>query len=314
MYINEKMSKRDCILAFLVVTVWGANFTVIKLGLNGVPSMLLAVLRYVFTAFPAVFFIKRPAMEWKYCIVYGLTVGVGQFACLFYAMEIGIPAGIASVVLQSQALFTILFASIFLKEAVKRRQMIGLVVALLGLYLIGGNGGESELFTIPTEGFLLTLVAAAFWSLSNIVVKYAAKDTNDKGEKLDMLSVVVWSSLVPPIPLMGLALMFDPPQTLLHAISNLNGLSVFAILYLVFLATLFGYGTWGDLLVKYPAGRVAPLSLLVPITGLITARIVLEEKLLSQQWLGCIVVIIGILIANFARVPMKATLDSNKNP
>ncbi|MCT4620154.1 MAG: EamA family transporter [Marinisporobacter sp.] len=308
MYINEKMSKKDFILAFLVVTVWGANFTVIKLGLNGVPSMLLAVLRYVFTAFPAVFFVKRPAMEWKYCVAYGLTVGVGQFACLFYAMGIGMPAGIASVVLQSQALFTILFASVFLKEDVKRRQMIGLVVALLGLYLIGGNGGEGELFIIPTEAFLLTLAAAAFWSLSNIVVKYAAKHTDSKGEKLDMLSVVVWSSLVPPIPLMGLALMFDSSQTLLHAISNLNGLSVFAILYLVFLATLFGYGTWGDLLVKYPAGRVAPLSLLVPITGLITARIVLEEKLALQQWLGCIVVILGILISNFARVPLKVRL------
>ncbi|TCO74427.1 EamA family transporter [Marinisporobacter balticus] len=310
MTINEKMSKKDFVLALLVVTVWGANFTIIKLGLAGVPSMLLAVLRYVFTAFPAVLFIKRPALEWQYCVAYGFAVGVGQFACLFYAMSIGMPAGIASVVLQSQALFTILFASIFLKEGLKRKQVIGLVVALLGLYLIGGNTGSSGLFSIPFGAFLLTLLAAAFWSFSNIVVKQAANRTASRGEKLDMLSLIVWSSLVPPIPLMILALMFDTPQTLLHAISNMNGLSIFAVFYLAFFATLFGYGTWGGLLAKHSAGRVAPLSLLVPVTGLFTAQIVLGEQLSVNQWIGGLVVILGIMISNFGHVPIQLILKA----
>lgn len=310
MILNEKMNKKDFVLALLVVTVWGANFTVIKLGLAGVPSMLLAVLRYVLTAFPAVFFIKPPKIEWRYCIAYGLTVGVGQFACLFYAMDIGMPAGIASVVLQSQALFTILFAAVFLKEGLKVKQVAGLVVASLGLYLIGGNAGGDGLLSIPLEAFLLSLLAAAFWSFSNIVVKHASNRTASRGEKLDMLSLIVWSSLVPPIPLMILALMFDTPQTLFHAMSNLNLLSIFAVFYLAFFATLFGYGTWGGLIAKYSASRVAPLSLLVPITGLVTAQIVLGEQLSSQQWVGGIVIILGIVISNFGHVPMKFMLKA----
>ncbi|PAB57662.1 O-acetylserine/cysteine exporter [Anaeromicrobium sediminis] len=304
------MNRKDIGLALLVVTVWGANFTVIKLGLAGVPSMLLAVLRYVLTAFPAVFFVKRPAIEWRYCIAYGLAVGVGQFGCLFYAMDIGMPAGIASVVLQSQAFFTILFAAVLLKEPLKVRQLIGLVVASLGLYLIGTNGGANGTLSIPLGAFLLSLLAAACWSGSNIVIRYAVNHAASRGEKLDMLSLVVWSSLVPPIPLMILALMFDTPETLLHAITNLNGVSIFAVFYLAFFATLVGYGTWSGLIAKYSAGRVAPLSLLVPVTGLITARLVLGEQLSSLQWAGGLVIVLGILISNFGLAPMKFLLKA----
>ena len=96
------MSKKDLILTLLVAIIWGANFTVIKLGLEGVPSLLLVAIRFALTAFPAVFFLQRPNVPWSYWLAYGLFAGVGQFGCLFYAMEIGMPAGIASIVIQSQ--------------------------------------------------------------------------------------------------------------------------------------------------------------------------------------------------------------------
>ncbi|MCT4594037.1 MAG: EamA family transporter [Anaeromicrobium sp.] len=304
------MSKKDIGLAFLVVIVWGANFTVIKLGLAGVPSMLLAVLRYVLTAFPAIFFVSRPTIEWKYCIAYGLAVGVGQFGCLFYAMDIGMPAGIASVILQSQAFFTILFGAVLLKEPLKTRQIIGLIIASLGLYLIGTNGGSNGTLSIPIGAFSLSLLAAASWSGSNIVIRYAVARATSKGQKLDMLSLVVWSSLVPPIPLMILALMFDTPETLLHSITNLNGISIFAVLYLAFFSTLFGYGTWSRLLARYSTGRVAPLSLLVPVTGLITAGLVLGEKLSVLQLVAGLVIVLGIVISNFDLAPMKFLLKA----
>ncbi|MGE5629935.1 MAG: EamA family transporter [Caulobacteraceae bacterium] len=299
------MNKRDFTLALLVVIVWGANFTVIKLGLSGVPSMLLVALRYTLTALPAIAFVKPPAIEWRYTVAYGFTIGVGQFACLFYAMEIGMPAGVASVVLQSQAFFTLIFAALLIKEALKGRQATGLAVALLGLYFIGGNAGTGGLLSIPLKAFLLTLLAAAFWGFSNIIVRYAASWAASKGEKLDMLSLVVWSSLVPPIPVLAIALMLDKPSTLLQAMSNLNAESIFAVLYLAFGATLFGYGTWSVLLGKYPANKVAPLSLLVPITGLITAQIVLGEKLSKIQWVGGLVVLLGLVTANFGLSPIK---------
>lgn len=292
------MKRKDLALALLVIIVWGANFTVIKLGLGGVPSMVLAASRYIF-ALSAIIFVKRPKIEWRYIIAYGLTVGVGQFACLFYAMEIGMPAGVASIILQSQAFFTIIFAGVILKEKVKSRQVAGLIIALIGLYFIGGNIGGGGLYSIPLGALLLTLLGAAFWGSSNIIVRYASNKATSKGETLDMLGLVVWSSLVPPIPLLAIAFMLDTPKTIFNAISNLNSISIFAVFYLAFLATLFGYGTWSNLLSKYPAGKVAPLSLLVPITGLITAQIVLNEKLSQIQWIGGGIILLGLLISNF---------------
>ena len=299
------MKRRDLILALLVVIVWGANFTVIKLGIAGMPPMLLAALRYTFAALPAIFFVKRPSVGWKYIVAYGMTVGVGQFSCLFYAMNVGMPAGVSSVVLQSQAFFTLLFAAALLNESMKGSQVMGLLVAGIGLCLIGGNIGDSGLSSIPVGAFLLTLLAAVFWGISNIIVRYASKQAASQGKTLDTLSLVVWSSLIPPLPFLGIALLLDTPETLLYAISNLNALSVFSVLYLAFCATLFGYGIWSILLTKYPAGKVAPLSLLVPVTGLITAQIVLNEQLSRMQWLGGIVIILGLVIANFGFSPMQ---------
>ncbi|MGL5257268.1 MAG: EamA family transporter, partial [Proteocatella sp.] len=167
------MKKRDLMFAILVVLVWGANFTVIKLGLSNMPPMLLAALRYIFTAFPAIIFIKRPAVGWKYIVSYGLTVGVGQFSFLFYAIYIGMPAGISSVVLQSQVFFTLIFAFIMLKESLNKAQIGGLFIEMAGLYLIGRDISVNTVASIPFEAFILTLIAAAFWGISNIIIRYA---------------------------------------------------------------------------------------------------------------------------------------------
>lgn len=305
------MQRRDLTLALLVVTVWGANFTVIKLGLGGIPPMLLAALRYTFAAIPAILFIKRPAVPWRYIIAYGMTVGTGQFACLFYAMHIGMPASVASVVLQSQAFFTLLFAAILLKESIKGNQLAGLVIAGLGLYLIGGNiGSQGTASPIPLGPFLLTLLGAAFWACSNIVVRSAHKQCSSQGGKLDMLGLVVWSSLIPPLPLLAFAMLLDTPKILLAAMTNLNAVSIFSVLYLAFLATLFGFYTWNRLLAKYSAGKVAPLSLLVPVAGLITAQIVLGERLAKTQWLGCMIILIGLVTANFGGPLIRRVSES----
>lgn len=283
-------------MALLVVTIWGANFTVIKLGLDGVPPMLLAALRYLLASLPAVFFIRRPAVELRYWVAYGVTVGVGQFGCLFYAMHIGMPAGLASVVLQSQALFTLLFAAALLRESISRAQITGLTTAAVGLYLIGQTGDTAAL---PAAALGFTLAGAAFWGLSNIVVRKAASAAATKGERLDMLSLVVWSSLIPPLPLLLLALFLETPETVVTALLRLDGTSLFSVVYLAFLATLLGFGAWSRLLARYPAGQISPLSLLVPVTGLLTANLVLDEQLSALQWGGCLLVFCGLLLSVF---------------
>lgn len=301
------MSHKDLALALLVVTVWGANFTVIRLGLDGVPPMLLAALRFVLAALPAVLFVRPPAVDLRYWVIYGLTVGVGQFACLFYAMHIGMPPGVASVVLQSQALFTLAFAAAILREPISPARLTGVGVAAAGLYLVGRTGSGSDAVVILPAALLLTVAAAAFWGASNIVVRKAAASAASAGRRLDMLGLVVWSSLVPPVPLLLLAAALDAPETLAGTVANLDGISLLAIAYLAFGATLFGFGTWSRLLSKHPASQVAPFSLLVPVAGLLTARIVLGEQLSTLQWGGCVLVMAGVLISTLVGSPRLRT-------
>jgi len=302
------MNRKDIIIALLVVTIWGANFTVIRLGLDGIPPMLLVALRFLLAAFPAVFFIKMPAVRFRYVLAYGLSVGVGQFGCLFYAMHVGMPAGIASVVLQAQAFFTLLFAVSLLGESVTFRQLAGLGLAATGLYLVGGVSGRVS--AITPGALMLTLAAAACWGMSNIVVRKASAHSASQGTKLDMLSLVVWSALVPPLPLLLLSYLIETPDRIFRALTHLDGVSLFSVAYLAFGATLFGYGAWSYLLSRHPANRVAPWSLLVPVAGLITARIVLDERLSVIQWGGCLLVVAGLLVAFSSFVPWKSAARS----
>jgi O-acetylserine/cysteine efflux transporter len=306
------MKRKDFILAVLVVIVWGANFTVIKLGLGGVPPMLLVTLRYTLVAFPAVFFIKPPKMALKDILLYGFTVGVGQFGCLFYAMHIGMPAGLASIIVQLQAFISPLLGYLLLKEKFKAKQLVGFLIGALGLLVIGVASSTNGITSIPIGAILLTICAPIFWSISNVIAKTASRKSMEKGEQLDMLSLVVWGSLVPPVPTLVLALLIDSPQTLINSMSNLNTMSVFAILYLAFGSTLFGYGFWSILISKYPINKISPLSLLVPITGLLTARIVLLEKLSKLQWLGVSVIIIGLMVTNLDVKQIINMINKNK--
>ena len=305
------MKRKDFLLALLVVMIWGANFTVIKLGLDGVPSMLLVAVRYAFVAFPAIFFVKKPNLEWKYIIFYGLTVGVGQFACLFYALETGMPAGLASIIVQLQSFISPFMGAIFLGEDLNSRQLIGFIIAGLGLSLIAIASTSNGVSAIPLGPLLLTVCAPIFWSISNIIAKYCANKVASEGQQLDMLAMVVWSSLVPPIPMLLLAMLINTPQLLISSLANLNFMSVFAALYVSLAATLFGYGFWNNLISKYPLGIISPISLLVPIFGLLISKIVLMEQLSKFQWLGAIVILIGLLIAN---IDMGQGLDKSKEP
>jgi O-acetylserine/cysteine efflux transporter len=281
------MSPRDLLLALVVVVAWGVNFVVIKVGLHGVPPMLLGALRFALAAVPAVFFVKRPNLPWRWLIAYGATISLGQFAFLFSAMYVGMPAGLASLVLQAQAFFTLMFAALFLHERFRLPNVVGLLIAAGGLAVIGMQGGSA----MTLAGFVLTLCAACSWALGNIVTK--------KVGQVDLVGLVVWGSLIPPLPFLALSYAFEGPQRIVAALSGLSATSIFAIVYLAFIATLIGYGLWSRLLSRYPASQVAPFSLLVPIVGLASASLFLDEKLSEAQIAGALLVMAGLAVNVF---------------
>ncbi len=282
------MSARDLGFALLVILVWGLNFIVIKLGLDELPPMLLGALRFTLAAIPAVFFIRRPQIPLRWLLAYGLTISFGQFAFLFSAMSVGMPAGLASLVLQSQAFFTLLFAALVLGERIRVHNLIGLLIAAAGLLLIGVNSGIG----MTLAGFILTICAAAMWAMGNIITKRVGK--------VDLVSLVVWGSLVPPLPFLAMSLLLEGPQQIADALSNLSLQSVLALTYLAFGATLLGYSLWSRLLSRYPAAQVAPFSMLVPVIGLSSAALLLGEQLSQLQMLGTLLVMSGLAVNVFA--------------
>ncbi len=283
------MPLKDILAALVVIVVWGANFLVIKVGVDEIPPLLLGGLRFLFVAFPAVFFVPRPNVHWRYVVGYGATICLGQFVFLFLAISLGMPAGLASLVLQAQAFFTVLIAALVLREAIRPHHALGIGLATAGLALLDlGAGGET---TVPMVGFLLTLAAAFSWAVGNVVLKGAGS--------VRMLSMVVWGALLPPIPFLLLSAVFEGPDRILDSLIHISWRAVAVVAYLSGGATLIGYVLWGRLLARHPVTRIAPLSLLVPVVGLLCADWFLGEKLGLWQWLGGGVVLIGLVVNLF---------------
>ncbi|MEA3117312.1 MAG: O-acetylserine/cysteine efflux transporter [Paraburkholderia sp.] len=280
------MGLGDLSLAVLVTALWGINFSVIKIGLGTFDPLLLAALRFIFCALPWVFFFKRPNVPFKYVFWYGLVLGALQFSLLFLGIREGLSAGLASVVLQLQVFFTICFGAIVLKDQVKVRQLAGMVVAFAGIVTIAGISGSNNLLAV-----LMVVAAAASWGVANIIVK--------KSGAKDMLGFMVWSSVIPPLPLLAISLWTNGPAHVAADLRHIGWSGVGAVLYLVYPTTLFGYSIWNYLLRKHKTSLVAPLTLLVPIFGMLSSMVIFHEDLTARKLIAVVLVIAGLLINMF---------------
>lgn len=281
------MSPRDLSLALLVVVVWGVNFVAIRWGVDEVPPLLLTALRYLAAAIPAVFFIRKPQAGWGIIIAYGFVVGVFQFGFLFTAIKLGMPAGLASLVMQMQVFFTFGLAVWLLGERPGLFQIMGGLVAIAGI----GTIGLERLEGAALLQLILTLVAAFCWGASNIITK--------KAGRIEMLGFVVWSSLVVPVPMLLLSLLVEGPGAIPAAFSGLTWRGGGSILFTAYLSTLLGYGIWARLLGRYPANTVAPFTLLVPIAGLGSAALLLGETISAVEIAGSLLVFAGLMFNVF---------------
>jgi O-acetylserine/cysteine efflux transporter len=277
-------------LALVVIFAWGVNFAVIKVGVADVPPLLLGALRFMLAAFPAVLLLRPPKVPLRLYLLYGMTISVGQFALLFSAIHVGMPTGLASLVLQSQSFFTMLFAAFWLKEHWRANQLAGLMLAAVGLVLIGSAHGLS----MPLAGFLLTVAAAVMWACGNIVTRAVGAYG-----PMNQLAFVVWASLVPPLPFLLLSAWLEGPVAMQAALQHFSWQSFASVAYLAWVATLFGYGVWTRLLSRYPANRVAPFTLLVPLVGLTTGWVVFGEALKPIHFAGGALLMAGLLLNLF---------------
>ncbi|MNB75323.1 putative amino-acid metabolite efflux pump [compost metagenome] len=287
------MTRKDGLLALLVVVVWGLNFVVIKVGLHNMPPLMLAGLRFLLVAFPALFFVARPKIPFHLLLGYGLTISFGQFAFLFSAINFGMPAGLASLVLQAQAFFTIILGAVVFGESLQGKQLVGITLAVFGVLVLvqaSLNGQHVALL-----GFMLTLAAAFSWACGNIFNKKIMQLES----RPPVMSLVVWSALIPIVPFMAASWLLDGPSVMWQSLVAIDLTTILSLVYLAFVATIVGYGIWGSLLGRYETWRVAPLSLLVPVVGIASAALLLDETLGALQLFGALLVMAGLYINVF---------------
>ena len=292
--MSTSLSRADWAKALVVVVVWGLNFVVMKWGLATLSPLVLCALRFLAASLPFLLFVRPPRhLSWGVMAAYGLVQGVGQFGLLFTGMQLGMPAGMSSVVLQTQAFITMLMAAALLGETPHRWQWLGLCIAIGGLAFIGAAHGDGA-SGMTLAGFLLTVGAAAMWAGSNLLTRVAARQG-----PYEPVSFIVWSSVFPIVPLLLLACVVDGTEAVVQQLRGLGGRELGVVAYLALLSTLLGYGLWTRLLQRYATSTVAPLSLLVPVVGLLSAMLLLGERPTAWQWMGTLGVLAGMVINQF---------------
>ncbi|WP_448059045.1 EamA family transporter [Cellulomonas hominis] len=290
------MPLRDRLLACLVAVCWGVNFPAIHLSLEQFPPFFLVALRFTLIAVPTLLLVPRPAVRLRWLLGYGAGFGVLQFAFLYLAMDSGMPTGLASLVLQASAPFTVLLGGALLRERISVRQGVGIGVAVLGLGAIAvyraGLGGGATLLPV-----VLTLCGGLGWALGNVSSRLARPDSP--------LRLTLWMSVVPPLPMLALALVLDGTDAISRSLTTLATPTGYRALgglaFTVLIATVVGSGLWTTLMSRHPSSTVAPFSLLVPVVGIATSWLALGERTSGVELACGALVIGGVLVASTAR-------------
>lgn len=284
---------RHRLLAGLVAMIWGVNFLAIHASLESFPPLFLVALRFTLLAVPTLLLVPRPQVPTRWLVGYGLGFGVLQFAFLYTGMAAGMPAGLASLVLQAAGPFTVVLGAMLLGERVGGRQRLGLGIAMLGMLVVGiSRAGTDQL--LP---YALVLLGAIGWALGNL--------SNRLAQPPNPLHLTLWMSVVVPVPMLLLSLLVEGPEAIGTALAGSMDASALpawiGLAYTVLIGTVVGSGIWTWLLARHPAGVVGPFSMLVPVVGMATAAVVLAEVPTILEVSGGVVVVAGVLLGATSR-------------
>ncbi|MGH1574120.1 EamA family transporter [Methylobacterium sp. P31] len=278
------MTLRDVLVAILVVTILGVNFVAIKVGLETIPPLMLCALRFAFAAVPAILVIRPPRAPIGLVAAFGLALGVGQFGLLFTAIRLGMPAGLSSLLIQVQVPFTVALAWALLKERPRGLQVLGGVIALLGVAAVAlGRAGGA-----PPGPLLMVVGAALCWACANVIAKRIGR--------VDMRALMVWGSLATAPPLLALSLIVEGPGAL-AALAHPDWLTALSVAFQAYPTTLLAFGLWSRLLTRYPAATVTPFALLVPVAGILSTHLILGEPLSADILAGGGLILAGITLS-----------------
>lgn len=279
----SRLTLPHVLLALLVAAIWGVAFVFTKLGLDSFSPPLLTALRFAVSALPLLV-VRRPRIPWRLTIALGLTLFVGQFMFLFLGITHGIPPGLAAVILQTQSMFTVVLAAAIFRQYPTGRQTASLVVAAAGLACIAGTiGREFDLWAL-----ILMLGSPLSFAVGNLLLRKAGQN--------DMVALMSWLSLVPPLPCLALALVLDGPAAVGHSLVQAPWIAWAAVVYLAFAGTTIAFAAWGALLRRYGVATIAPFALLVPFIGAISSSLVFGETFGPLRLAGMGLVLAGLAV------------------
>src|SRR3954451_5056099 len=282
------MHPRDIFLATLVAVIWGLAFVASRLALDELPPTLMTTMRFAIAAVPRLF-VRKPDVSWPLLIAISFTLFLGQFLAQAFGIAHGVPVGLASVIVQSQALFTIAFAVIAFGEVPTRMQTIGIAVAALGLLMICGTVG----YDFSVGAFAVLMISPVSFAIGNLLLRRA--------RHVPMFDLFAWLCLVPPLPLLALAVVADGAQPTWHSLIHMSAVGLACMLGLGAISTSIAYWLWGRLLRDYPAAQVVPFALLVPFVGAAASSIVFGERFGPLRLAGMITVVGGIALMVLAK-------------
>jgi O-acetylserine/cysteine efflux transporter len=284
------MKPADVFLAVLVAVTWGLGFVASRLALDELSPALMTAMRFAIAAVPCLF-VRRPNVSWRVLIAISGTLFLGQFLAQSWAIAHDVPVGLTSVIVQSQALFTVAFAALAFHEIPTRMQIAGIGVAAIGLLMICGTVG----FDFSVGAFAVLLISPVSFAVGNLLLRRA--------RDVPMFDLFAWLCLVPPLPLLALALLIDGPQATWQSLAHMTPTGIVSMLFIGVITTCVAYWLWGRLLRDYTAAQVVPFALLVPFIGAAASSVMFGERFGPLRLAGMVTVVGGIAIMLLSKRP-----------
>jgi O-acetylserine/cysteine efflux transporter len=277
------MKPADVGLAVMVAVIWGLAFVASRIALDELSPVLMTALRFSIASVPCLF-VPRPKVAWPILVATSFTLFLGQFLAQAYGIARGVPVGLSSVIVQSQALFTIAFAVVAFGEWPTRMQAIGIAIAACGLLMICGTVG----YDFGVAAFAVLMISPISFAIGNLLLRRA--------QDVPMFDLSTWLCLVAAVPLLALALASDGVRPAWYALTHMSATVLVCMLIIGGVSTCIAYWLWGRLLRDYTAAQVAPFALLVPFVGSAASSIVFHETFGPLRLAGMLTVIGGIAV------------------
>ncbi|EKO3507608.1 EamA family transporter [Vibrio fluvialis] len=276
------MQGRDLLLILSVMAIWGFNFSMIKLGVSEMDPLLIAAARFFCATFPIIFFVRKPNVQWRYLMAYGLVFGTGIWGMASCSITFGLSSGMASVLLQTDVLTTVLVGVLLYKEVISARMAAGIVVSVVGLVvsIIYTNGN------VTLAGVVFIMISAICWPLAGVIVR--------KSGTRSAFAFNIWGMLFAPLPLVALSVGMNGWDVLSTTYQQWNSNAWISVLFQAYPTTVFGYWVWNKMVLKYPMSQLAPMTLLVSVFALLSGYAIYDEQLSLAQWVSCSTFLLGI--------------------